>query len=212
MRRMHVTGLVALALCIAVVAAMAQSTAKAPAAKPKTAPVAKAPAKAPAAPEAKDTEDEESDESMGGGWHSMHMRHGGPMGPGAMGGWGRGMGRGMGGMHERWGEIAKELDLTSEQRDKIEAIRDRQERAAIDQRAKLEIAQLDMRKLMRADKLDRGAVLGKFDEISRLRAQLEKGRITSLLDMRDVLTPEQQQQLRSLRRGEGADDEEESGD
>jgi Spy/CpxP family protein refolding chaperone len=106
---------------------------------------------------------------------------------------------------ERRRELAKQLELSDEQRQRIEAIRDRQQRMGIEQRAKMNIARLDLRTLLRAERLDRQALEAKVDDISRIEAQLRKARLDMLLDMRNVLTPEQQKKLRALRGATGGE-------
>ena len=98
--------------------------------------------------------------------------------------------------------MMRELDLTKEQRDKIADLRDRQQRRAIDLRAQIQTAQLDMRKLMRADKPEKAAIEKQVDKLSRLRADLQKSQIGTMLEVRDVLTPEQREKMRG-RMGEG---------
>lgn len=185
MRRALVMGITAVAVTLALATALAGTT-KAPPPTPKP------PAAAPA-PDAFD----DGMERMDGpdAWDLMEM---GPAGlhvestrgtpkPSA------------GKIHARRAEILKELNLTDAQREKIDAIKDRQKRAAIDQRAKLDVARLDLKALLRADKTDRGAVNSKIDDIARLQAQMRKDQVASMLDVRAVLTPEQQKKLRSMR-------------
>jgi Spy/CpxP family protein refolding chaperone len=93
----------------------------------------------------------------------------------------------------------KELGLTEQQRDRIEAIHDTQRRGGIELRKDLELAQLDMQKLMRADAPDRRAIETHIDRIAGLRAQLHKARVNTMLDVRSVLTPQQRQKLEQLR-------------
>lgn len=198
MRRVHLMGLAALAMVAVVVAALAQT----PTPAPSKAPAQAAPTTQQMQGDAPDMtgDDEDGMERMDGpdAWDRMDMgpaglfvsdpRHGyGPMRMRALG--------------ERRRELAKQLELTPEQRDKLEVIRDRQQRMGIEQRAKIHIARLDLRTLLRAEKPDRRALEAKVDEISRMQAQLGKARVGMLLDMRAVLTPEQQQKLRSLRNG-----------
>jgi Spy/CpxP family protein refolding chaperone len=125
---------------------------------------------------------------------------GGGMGPGAMG-MGRGMGRG-GRMMHRGGfgpRLARELDLTAEQKEKMKAAHDRQERKAIQARADIQLARLDLRKLMDADKPDSKAIEAQIDRIAGIRAGLAKSRVATMLEFRASLTPEQQKKLRDLR-------------
>ncbi len=49
---------------------------------------------------------------------------------------------------------------------------------------------------LRAEELDRAAVEAQADEVERLHSQMAKARIGKLLDIRGVLTPEQQRKLR----------------
>ena len=134
--------------------------------------------------------------------------------PGPMGGGGE---MGAGGMRgqERWGMIGRrgpgmrgefamrrrleDLDLTDTQRKKLAEIRDTHAKTAINQRASVELAALDLRKLMRADKPDVGAVERQIDKVASLRAALTKNRVTGMLEARALLTPEQLEKLRSPR-------------
>ena len=126
---------------------------------------------------------------------------GGPgMGPGATG-MGRGMGRGARMRHGMgFGPmLARELDLTAEQREKMKAAHERQERKAIQTRADIQLARLDLHKLMEADKPDSKAIEAQIDRIAGLRAGLVKSRVATMLELRASLTPEQQKKLRELR-------------
>jgi len=111
---------------------------------------------------------------------------------------GHGPGGGMGSP-----EMQKKLNLTDDQRTRLADIRDRQARAAIPIRSDLEIAGLDMRKLMRADKPDSKAIDAQIDKMAGLRARLQKSRVASMLEARAVLTPAQQKILRESRGGMG---------
>jgi len=115
----------------------------------------------------------------GPGWHGM--------GPGQR----RGPGGGAG--------LASRLELTPSQRDRMEEIRDRERRHAIQARADLQIARLDLRRLMRAEHPDAHAIDAQIDKLAHLRAEMAKSRVASLLEARAVLTPEQQQKLREWR-------------
>jgi Spy/CpxP family protein refolding chaperone len=96
-------------------------------------------------------------------------------------------------------ELAKELNLTATQRDRLEDVRDQHRRKAIAMRADLEVAMLDMRKLVRADQPDRRAIDAQIDRTSAMRAELQKARMAALLDARAILTPQQREKLRELR-------------
>jgi Spy/CpxP family protein refolding chaperone len=120
-----------------------------------------------------------------------------------MGGPGMGMGRGMGGpgMGGPLGPMCERLQLTEAQRGKLADIRDRQQRRGIQAHADLQIAQLDLRKLMHSEKPDGAAINAQIDRIARVRTELAKARVAGMLEARALLTPEQQKQLRELHAG-----------
>jgi Spy/CpxP family protein refolding chaperone len=122
-----------------------------------------------------------------GGEPGMHAH--GRMGPGAP----------MREMRARHAEIWRQLDLTDVQKAKIEEIRDRQQRKGITARADMQVAALDLRKLMRADKPNLASINAQVDKIATMRASLRKAQIAALFEMRDVLTDEQRQKLKELR-------------
>lgn len=104
---------------------------------------------------------------------------------------GPGVGRGPGGE-----ELRARLNLSDDQRKRLADIRDRQAREAIPIQGDLRLAQLDMRKLIRADKPDLRAIEAQIDKVSALRARLEKSRVAHRLEARAVLTPAQQKIMR----------------
>ncbi len=126
----------------------------------------------------------------------QRMHRGGPgrgMGPGM--GRGAHMGRGMG-----MARAFARLDLTDTQREKIQAIHERQARKNIQARADLQVARMDLRDLMRADKPSTSAINAQIDKLARMRADMEKARVATMLEARSVLTPEQRKQLQDMRR------------
>jgi Spy/CpxP family protein refolding chaperone len=107
-------------------------------------------------------------------------------------------------------ELARALKLTDAQKEKLGDLRERQLRKGIQARADLALARLDLRKLLRGERPNLTAVDAQIDRIARLRADLAKSRIATLLEMRSLLTPEQQRLLRERRemmgpRGRGDD-------
>uniref|UniRef100_A0A832I3M0 Periplasmic heavy metal sensor n=1 Tax=Eiseniibacteriota bacterium TaxID=2212470 RepID=A0A832I3M0_UNCEI len=135
-------------------------------------------------------------------------------GPGRRPGWGMGARHGRGGMGFGRGgprgagpggllRALEALELSEAQRKKIEDLRLRHARRAIQARADLATARLDLVQLLRADAPDRRAVEAQIDRIAALRAALEKDRTGMMLDVRAALTPEQLRRLDSLRPGPG---------
>jgi Spy/CpxP family protein refolding chaperone len=143
----------------------------------------------------------------------MEAPHGGPRGgwmgagPGGMGPGHRGvMGQGM--RRGRMGAAMRMLDLTPEQKKRMADIRDRQERSAIRAQADMRIAQLDLRKLMRADTPDRRAIESQIDKLGGMRTAMQKSRMGMMFDMRSVLTQEQRDKLKDWRQNGGPRGEE----
>lgn len=124
---------------------------------------------------------------QGPGFRGAHGRRGGM---GRHAGIGRGMGRGMG-----LGAAFARLDLSDEQREKLAAIHEERMRANVRARADLQIAGMDLRKLMRADSPNATAINAQIDKLTRMRGDMQKSRVAAFLEARTVLTPEQQKQL-----------------
>jgi Spy/CpxP family protein refolding chaperone len=135
------------------------------------------------------------EDDAGPGMDHGAMGHGFGMGPGAMG---HGMRMGRGGMHGGLGPALSQLDLTADQREKMKAAHEREQRKAIQARAEIQLAHLDLRKLMNAEKPDAKAIDAQIDRISTLRANLQKSHVATMLEFRASLTPDQQKKLREL--------------
>jgi Spy/CpxP family protein refolding chaperone len=103
--------------------------------------------------------------------------------------------------------IAAAIDLTSEQVGRIESIFSRARPTLIDLKADLEKKQGDLQDVLDDANADRRAVASRIDAVEDARAELQKARILMVLDMKQVLKPEQwdrlvrmQQQFRQHRR------------
>jgi protein CpxP len=120
-------------------------------------------------------------------------------------GGGRGMGMGMApgghgmGMGPQFGMRLQALDLTDEQKAKIEAIHERAQRKNIQGRADLQVAQLDLRKLLRAENPDRRAIETQIDRVSALQAGMHKANLGVMFETRALLTETQKKQLQEMR-------------
>jgi Spy/CpxP family protein refolding chaperone len=95
------------------------------------------------------------------------------------------------------------LGLSDEQANRLRQVMVEAEKSALKTRADLGVRQIELRELLRADSPDRDAVLKKVQEISALRGELMKQRIDSMLSAKSILTPEQQQKLRTFMRRRG---------
>ncbi|MEW6330427.1 MAG: Spy/CpxP family protein refolding chaperone [Pseudomonadota bacterium] len=135
---------------------------------------------------------------MGGGMMDM-MMGGGPGGMGMMGGGGMmGMGPGMGmmGMGPVW-----MLDLSDEQRDKIEKIQDDARRKNWDTYGKIMDEQAKLRDLYTGDTVDPKKVGATYAGIAKLHQQVIESGVETHNRVQAVLTKEQKEQLRQWRRG-----------
>jgi Spy/CpxP family protein refolding chaperone len=91
--------------------------------------------------------------------------------------------------------IAAEIDLTSDQERRIESIFARARPALIDRKAALEKAQGELQDALEDSNADRRAVEERIQAVESARAELQKARILMVLDMRQVLRPEQWERL-----------------
>jgi Spy/CpxP family protein refolding chaperone len=95
--------------------------------------------------------------------------------------------------------VLAELDLSDTQRERLVELHERQAREAIQSRAELATTALDLHKLMRADRPDRAAIDRLVERMGQIRTGVQKSRVATMLDVRGVLTPEQEQKLKELR-------------
>jgi Spy/CpxP family protein refolding chaperone len=91
--------------------------------------------------------------------------------------------------------VAAELNLTPEQSAEIEKIFVRSRARLIDLRADLEKKQLNLQEAMEDKTADRAGVEKKIEAVEVARAALQKTRALMLLDMKQVLKPEQWEKL-----------------
>jgi Spy/CpxP family protein refolding chaperone len=126
------------------------------------------------------------------------------MGPGMMGGSGMmGMGAGMmgGGMMGLHG--LNMLDLSDEQRGKINAIHDKLRKQHWEVMGKMMDEHNALRDLYDAETLDGKKIGATYDRIFKLKRQMIDTGIKAHNDAVAVLTKEQREQLKQLRRGRG---------
>ena len=105
-------------------------------------------------------------------------------GPGA----GHGPGFGQGGP---WGA----LNLTPEQTKKMQASRDAFLKETLPLRNEIQVKRLELRTLWTQNPPDEAKILAKQKEVNAQRAQLQEMATKHRLEMRQVLTPEQQAQI-----------------
>jgi hypothetical protein len=95
------------------------------------------------------------------------------------------------------------LGLTDQQAGSLRKIIVDTETFTIKTGAEIAVDSINLRELLRADKPDRTAVMGKGDEISKFTSQLIKHYLDAMLSAKAILTPEQQKMIRAYM-GSGA--------
>ncbi len=90
----------------------------------------------------------------------------------------------------------KMLGLSDEQADSLRKIVTDTEIFTIQRGANIAVDSIELRELLRADKPDKAAVMGKGDEISKDTSELISHYLGAILDAKTILTPQQQQMIR----------------
>jgi len=125
---------------------------------------------------------------------------------------GRGQMRGMGPMMERGPmgvrgmmngmfippEIADEIGLSEEQKSKIDDITTNHRKDMVTKKAEIEIAQIDLNKLMREENPDMNLVKDQIQKLASLKANMEFAQFKTRIDAKKVLTQEQQDKIKEL--------------
>jgi periplasmic protein CpxP/Spy len=112
-------------------------------------------------------------------------------------------GRGMGheGMGRWWDnpQVAKDLNLASDQKQKMDDIFQQNRPKLIDLHASLQKEEVNLEPLINADSPDEAKILAQIDRVAQARAELEKANARMLLAVRQVLTADQWTKLRAAR-------------
>lgn len=94
----------------------------------------------------------------------------------------------------REGGLLRELNLSRDQIQRMKAIRNQYKGQIEQRRQTLRQAQQELRSLM-AGSASRGQIMDKFRQVESLRQQLAELQFNSMLDVREILTPEQRRKL-----------------
>jgi Spy/CpxP family protein refolding chaperone len=110
-----------------------------------------------------------------------------------------GMMKGMGGPgHMGCGALIgmkDELELTEDQVEKLKTMKMERQKRAINDKAAVEILELELKELLSEETIDIKAVDGKIDRIASLKAKMHKDKIHTMVDSKNVLTAEQKEKL-----------------
>ena len=88
-----------------------------------------------------------------------------------------------------------ESDLSKEQLEKLQSLRDDFDKGTLSLRNELELKSLELRQLWTADELDEEAIIARSKEVSDLQSQLQEKTVRHRLDVAKVLTKEQRSQF-----------------
>jgi Spy/CpxP family protein refolding chaperone len=114
-------------------------------------------------------------------------------------GWGRGWHLGLGRI-TRDPALRERLGITDEQAAKIRSAQSQFAKQQIQRQAELRIKRMELAELLRADNPDRAAIEKKLRELNDLELQARMAGLDYGLAMRNLLTPEQREQLKQLAR------------
>jgi Spy/CpxP family protein refolding chaperone len=95
-------------------------------------------------------------------------------------------------------DMREKLGITTEQAAKIRQQETDFQKASVMNRAKSQVARMELNQLISADKPDRAAIDKKLSEISAAQLVSEQTRVHHQLDMKTALTPDQQAKLKEL--------------
>lgn len=101
-------------------------------------------------------------------------------------------------------DVATELGLTDVQKADVRKAVETSRRDRLRKSTDLKIASMDLRSLLRAEKVDEKAVGLKLAEVQAAQASLAKLRVDTVLAMKRILTPEQQKKMSEMRGARGA--------
>jgi Spy/CpxP family protein refolding chaperone len=96
-------------------------------------------------------------------------------------------------------DLAKELNLTAKQKTAIRDLTDDEGKAEAKLRAEIEVAQIDLRRLMESDDADEAKVGAQIDKVSALEGEAHKTHLLTFLKIRKLLSKDQRDKLDELR-------------
>jgi hypothetical protein len=97
----------------------------------------------------------------------------------------------------------EELQLTPEQIQRLEALRSDFRKSAVKRSADLQVAELELKELLRGDPVDMGNVESQVKRIEALRGEQRLSRIKTIEEGKSLLIPEQRKKLDALAQKRG---------
>lgn len=99
--------------------------------------------------------------------------------------------------------MSEELKLTEAQQKQMQASMIAEQKEIIQLKADVAKAKIEMKEIMMADNVDKGAALKKIDQISSAKAAIAKRKLTGKIDRMNILTPEQRKNCPMPMMGKG---------
>ncbi len=109
----------------------------------------------------------------------------------------------MPGMGGPMGMMANMPDMTPEQMEKCDAMRVAHMKTVLPIQTDIQVAEIELDALWRAEKLDAKKIVAKVSEIGGLRQKLELAMVNHRIDMYNLMTPDQQKAMRKMHMGAG---------
>ena len=103
------------------------------------------------------------------------------------------------GSHHHWGKVYSKLNLTTEQKEKIKAIRTQTHANLKANRTKVWAIQRELSTLIHSDKMDTRKVDALINEKAQLKAQIQKSRAVMQNEIYNVLNSKQKAELQSAK-------------
>ena len=100
-------------------------------------------------------------------------------------------------------KAADELGLTDQQIDKLEELGYQHQKEMIGKQAAVKEAKLEMKELMRKDNVDEKAAMAKQEKVLQAKADIARAMLKHKLAARKVLTEEQFDKWKKMKRGKG---------
>jgi Spy/CpxP family protein refolding chaperone len=101
------------------------------------------------------------------------------------------------------GMMADIPDMTPEQMDKFDVMRVAHMKTVMPIRTDIQVAEIELDALWRAEKLDAKKIVAKVNEIGGLRQKLELAMVNHRIETHNSLTPDQQKAMRKMQMGRG---------
>lgn len=95
-------------------------------------------------------------------------------------------------------EVVRQLELTRDQQQRLDAIFTTAAPELIDRKAEVEKATIELRSVLDREQLDRDAVRAVVGRLNGARSRLFEREVMMMVEMRQVLAPEQWHRLRSF--------------